>query len=113
MKRVLDVKAYVRGKIVEHTICQSSSSTSKSLYIVQIYVDVYMTLYFNSRGYQVDELIEPMSEPTYLLLLWDSTYPTGWVDLNKEHYEILVLQTKPISLVSLCNPLYKWYLDSP
>jgi len=69
MKKVLDVEAYRRGKIVVHPVCICYKHTAESLYILQIMLDVHRTLYFNFKGYQVDESNELMSEPTYLLLL--------------------------------------------
>ena len=69
MKTVLDVEAYRRGKIVVHEACSQLFNNDEKQHVVRIKLDTYRTLYFNSQGYQVDELMKLMSEPTYLLLL--------------------------------------------
>ena len=69
MKTVLDVEAYRRGKIIVHEACSQFLDNTRELYVVQIKLDCYRVLYFNSKGYQMEDSNKLMSEPTYLLLL--------------------------------------------
>ncbi len=67
MKLVLDVDAYLKGKISTHEP-REIELFNDSFYEVVIMLDCHRMLYFDANGYQCDYLGFPLKSPTYLLI---------------------------------------------